>query len=582
VVRIVLAPGEELDDSCLSVANRQDFSNPEHTRLNDAKLTVLGKQGPVRITTATPVTQSAVSLGLRLQCDPDRISVRPINLYLQGHYSITSVPDKLAAIDSDLPGTTITVRPGDSVYRLSRLIYPHNETAVANLAKAIVLANPALFPDGRGRPLRVGERLTIPDLRTVERIVAQSPPPVIAAAEAPETTPYPSVAQQSAPMAPITSATPAPEPTPGATAARKVIAKGKLRLQLATSLDLSPTRGMTQQKRAALRRQAGTAVMTGPGNDTLPQIVALSSRADRIRQLQDGINARLARLEAATTSLKKAFVQTQARPPPALPPARRPAATATEPRKIPAAPPTKPVTKQQATPPAQPAVAPRLSPPESDAAAPPAWRSYGLVALLAVPAIALVLLGRRLLMRRTLVKQRTRIDAMLEQARTAATPLLGAEPAFDTGDAAVGKRSAPPTAEPEVFEAVDRMVSHDNEPEIFDPTKTQPLVRPLPTEPPPATDSAASASEEPPAHLRAEMDDAINATRSMYSDVDRFITLGRIENAISLLEFQIKREPTDRDSWIKLMAVYRGEGMGDDYDRTYAAFRDQFGDNVGF
>jgi hypothetical protein len=267
VVRIFLAPGEEVESNCLSIANRQDFSNPEHALLADAKLTQLGKHGPIQITTETPVTKSAMSIGLRVQCDPDRISVRPINLYLQGHYSITSVPNKLATIDTDLPGTTITVRSGDSVYRLSRLIYPHNETAVANLAKAIVLANPALFPDGRGRPLRVGERLAIPDLRTVERIVAQSPPPVIAAAELPEATPYPSVAQQSAPVAPITSATPAPapEPAPAITAARKVIAKGKLRLQLATSLDLSRTRGITQQKRAALRRQAGTAVMTGPG-----------------------------------------------------------------------------------------------------------------------------------------------------------------------------------------------------------------------------------------------------------------------------------------------------------------------------
>ena len=337
---------------------------------------------------------------------------------------------------------------------------------------------------------------------------------------------------------------------------------------------------MTEQRRAALRRQANSAVGTPSSVDTLPQIAALSSRADRIRQLQDGINARLARLEATTTSLKNAFAQTRRRPAPA--PARRPVATQAEPPKTPAAPPTKPVARQPVVPPTKPAVAPRVSPTKQEAAGPPAWRSYGVIALLAVLAIALLLLGRKFLMRRTLVKQRTRIDAMLEQARTAATPLLGSEPAFDTGGAAVEQRTAPTPAEPEVFEAAERIISEETEPEIFDPTKTQPLVRPQPTEPPPAADSTASTSEQPPAHLRAEMDDAMDATRSMFSDVDRFITLGRIENAISLLEFQVKREPTDRDSWIKLMAVYRGEGMDDDFDRIYAAFRDQFGDNAGF
>ncbi|UCH49201.1 MAG: hypothetical protein JSU95_05290 [Betaproteobacteria bacterium] len=579
IVRIFLAPGEELDSSCLSIANRQDFSNPEHALLGDAKLTLLGKHGPIQITTSTPVTNSAVSLGLHLQCDANRISVRPVNLYLQGHYSITSAPNKLAKINSDLPGTTITVKRGDSVYKLSRLIYPHEETAVANLAQAIILTNPALFPDGRGRPLQIGERLTIPDLRTVEAIVARSPSPVVATAEQPAPAPSSAATRQTAPLAPHAGATtaPAPEAAPVALSTRKIIASGELRLQLATGLDLSRTRGLTEQQRAALRRPVDSEVVAGPRADALPQIAALSSRADRIRQLQDGINDRLARLEAATTSLKNAFFQTrvQRAPPPA--PARRPTATRTEPPKTPAAPPAKPVTRQQPRPPAKPAVVPRLSPAEPEPAGPPAWQSYGVFALLAVLAIAFVLLGRKFLTHRALVKQRTRIDAMLEQARAAATPLLGSEPAFEASGAAPEPRAGPPPAEPEVYEAAERVVSEDTEPEIFDPTKTMPFAH-LPA----AEEGPSSPSEQPPAQLRAEMDDAMDATRSMFSDVDRFITLGRIQNAISLLEFQIKREPTDRDSWIKLMAVYRSEGMDDDFERIYAGFREQFGEYLDF
>lgn len=580
MVRIFLAPGEELDGSCLSLANREDFSDPENARLSDAKITLLGKHGPIRITTAAPVTESAVSLALRVQCNTDRISVRPINLYLQGHYSITST-----RINPDLPGTTITVRPGDSVYKLSRLIYPHNETAVANLAKAIVMKNPQLFPDGRARPLRVGERLTIPDLRTVERIVSRSAALVTFAAEQPASTPSPAPKRKVQPEQPAAASTaPAvtPQPAPAAKTTHKVIATGRLRLQLATSLELGRTRGMTKQQRAPLRGQAEVAVIPDPHASVLvAQIAGLSTRADRIRQSQDGINARLARLEAAASSLKNAFVQTQAQRPPAPPPARRPAQTRTQPSQRPAAPTTKSTT-EPASVPVKPAIAPRVSSTGEEPFFTPAWRSYGVTAaLLLVLVIALVLVARKLVTRFALSKQRTRIDAMLKQARTAATPLLGSEPAFETVSTAAQTRTAPPAAEPDTFEAVERMAREESEPEIFDPTKTQPLMQsPSATRPPSAAGGMTSAPNEPPAHLRVEMDDAMDATRSMFSDVDRFITLGRIQNAISLLEFQIKRDPTDRDSWIKLMAVYRGEGMDDDFERIYAGFRDQFGENL--
>jgi DNA-binding SARP family transcriptional activator len=73
----------------------------------------------------------------------------------------------------------------------------------------------------------------------------------------------------------------------------------------------------------------------------------------------------------------------------------------------------------------------------------------------------------------------------------------------------------------------------------------------------------------------------MEATRTMFSDVDRFIILGQVRNATNLLESRIKHEPTDRDSWIKLMAIYRDEGMEGGFNRTYAAFREQFGTSAG-
>ena len=76
--------------------------------------------------------------------------------------------------------------------------------------------------------------------------------------------------------------------------------------------------------------------------------------------------------------------------------------------------------------------------------------------------------------------------------------------------------------------------------------------------------------------LRREMDDALDGARSMFTDVDRFIALGRTENALSLLEFQVKKDPEDRGVWVKLLAIYEQEGMRDKFESTHAAFNKQF------
>jgi DNA-binding SARP family transcriptional activator len=97
---------------------------------------------------------------------------------------------------------------------------------------------------------------------------------------------------------------------------------------------------------------------------------------------------------------------------------------------------------------------------------------------------------------------------------------------------------------------------------------------------PPPADAAPAAEAQPKLQLRQEMDMAIDNSRSMFTDVDRFIALGRIHNAISLLEFQTQRDPKDRDSWVKLMAVYRQEGMETEFQRAYAQFKRQFPEEV--
>ena len=73
-----------------------------------------------------------------------------------------------------------------------------------------------------------------------------------------------------------------------------------------------------------------------------------------------------------------------------------------------------------------------------------------------------------------------------------------------------------------------------------------------------------------------EMDQALDNTRSMFTDVDRFIALGRTQDAISLLQFQVLKDPKNRDSWIKLMAIYRREKMDSELAAAAREFKRDF------
>jgi hypothetical protein len=79
--------------------------------------------------------------------------------------------------------------------------------------------------------------------------------------------------------------------------------------------------------------------------------------------------------------------------------------------------------------------------------------------------------------------------------------------------------------------------------------------------------------------LAFEMDQALDNTRSMFTDVDRFIALGRTQNALSLLQFQVVKDPKDRDSWIKLLAIYRQEKMDAELEKALRDFRRHFPDD---
>ncbi len=536
VVRVYLDPAESLESNCLSAGTQSDFPQSDHILLTDGvRMRLQPDRKAIRITTSQPVQRPAISLAVRARCRQGPVTVRAFNFRLMPPaYQTVSHAGSAAAAGAPMPAgtspaaTTITVKPGDSIYGLCRTIYPHNEKAVRDLALAIVVANPGLFPDGRPRPLEVGEKLTIPDLRAVGRIIEQA---------------------RARPLAPVrdkASGSSTKKPIARSPAKPKAVQDGKLKLKLARSLDLTRSRNGGGKTPASLP--------AGPSDS----VDVLRSRLSRINEIQVQINARIERLETAVNNLQKAF------------------SSRTNPQSA-------SVTASSVTPSRPGALVPQAARPSGITHARSAlWQWAGIGA--GVVALALIgfFLARYWGHRRALARRKTRIEEMLEQARVEATPLLGREEAQVPAAAPSAPEIDSDAMSPTKFEdemQVERTVDLHADQPVTEPSLHPRSVGELPGARSFPVDHGESfaGSGEISTRLRQEMNDALDGTRSMFSDIDRFIALGRIQNAISLLEFQIERHPDDRPSWIKLMAVYRHNGMDEDFDRTYANFREQFG-----
>ncbi len=587
-VRIRLDPGERIDNSCLSVGDQNDFPESDHVLISDVQLSLMTSKNAIRITTSKPLDVQAASMALRIRCADGLLTVRALNLYLNpptGHVSTTSIM-------SSLPGTSITVRSGDSVYGLARTIFPKNEKAVRDLALAIALANPVLFPEGRPRPVQVGERLAIPDLRTIQRIVADSGiDPTAMFPPAPQTATSRTATSQ-------TTARPGPSPantssnrakpdaiqkneiTRSVTGAQRRTTRtnGTLRLILALNIDLTPSKGMTEARRATLREGLRPVVAIRNTQSPGPGFAELTLRITRIREVQNGLDAHLTRLDSKVAAIQKSATVRNRTVRPSLPAA-------------------------QAT---LPVGAPSLSAAPLQTASrwwqvwswqqTASWWRWPMTAGVALLLVAAIVFRGKLRASPSAVKDRKHLDSMLKEAGAAATPLMGSEPARRSDDATVppgDDATVPPGTDSatiyrsqyddddqstsdttqQEFERQAAQIGLENSIDIPDVDTPYSVYYP-PQASPDSIDPGSRGDVED--DLRREMDDALDGARSMFTDVDRFIALGRTENALSLLEFQVKKDPEDRGVWVKLLAIYEQEGMRDKFESTHAAFNKQF------
>jgi hypothetical protein len=544
VVTVRTEAQEEIRPECLSLGDETDLSQPDYPLLKEASIGLAPAGDSIEITTRNPVDRPGVSVVLRLQCPGEALTARHFNLLIRQPQDPPPTPGE----KSYPSATRLTLLHDETVSSIARAVHPRNAAARRELEQAIIAANPQLFPQGRPVRLRAGTRLLLP---LPQEMLASKPSAI----------PRPSTAAKE----------PDSGPEPKVQKSRE--RPQKLRLKLARGEPgVKRSAEWNEARREELRRlyRGEALAVAAPGTEALELKIA------QLREAQNAINSHLTRLEQLIESLRRSITALLNAPPVTAAPAPKPAPLPPAPRAAPAPPSAMPWTL---------------------------WAAAAAGALL-LGVVAFVL-GRRSQRGAVLAEHEARIDALLHEARQAAGPLLTTPapspqlrrplPSIPLEPRPTPRPRAQATPPPTPEEEVPSPPPAGPASELAPPPLPELM---LDTEPapagvdveletgtrepelPPPADAAPAAEAQPKLQLRQEMDMAIDNSRSMFTDVDRFIALGRIHNAISLLEFQTQRDPKDRDSWVKLMAVYRQEGMETEFQRAYAQFKRQFPEEV--
>ncbi|HUF21235.1 MAG TPA: hypothetical protein VMP00_10825 [Burkholderiales bacterium] len=545
------AAGEEITADCLALGDERDAPGTDHPLLRDARLGMSDAGDAIELSTDAPITSPAVSVVLKVQCPGQPYTARHFDIQLPPRDTTVRVAQTARG-----PGTNLKTAAGESPESIARVMFPRDRNAQRNLARAIIHTNPGLFPDQRSRQLPAGTTLFIPDLRTVRAIVAALPPPAVSSTPAPKP-----AAKPSATVPPsAVSAPPRPAREPAVRPAHRPREASRLVLRLSShELDLRFSEGVTDAKREELRRQyRGEPLRAARPPVVAPDTAALELKIAELRDSQSVIDSQLKSLEDAVEGLRKAIVAFTPQPRPAPAPTPRP-----EPRPAP-----------------QPVLAKKETP----------WLLWAVIAFMAVlVAAGAFRLGRRIQARNLMREHEQRIDSLLDEARAAAGPLFTpGEPEQSPRTVPAPRprrpaaRPAPPVADAAesaadaaARKASNQLLAGADEPGLAvatQPNATSGVDLELDRGPAAQTDEALAVST----NLRQAMDLALDNSRSMFTDVDRFIALGRTQNAISLLEFQVHKDPNDRDSWIKLLAIYRQEAMDREFERAHREFKQRF------
>jgi hypothetical protein len=519
VATLQALPQERITRECLSMGPESDAPGSDAPFLSAARLTLNVRGDAVEVSTDSPVSSPTLALVLRVQC--------PGAFFYARHFTMLIPPaPKAAQASPQRPprGFTVRVTAGESVDSLAVSIYPNNRKLRRLLVDEVVSLNPQVFPDGKLKPVAAGTELFFPELRRFSeragRPAASSRAAVPPARRAPAAAPPDS---ETAPKA----ATPVKRPVKRR--ATEAMPGEPVRLRRAIELGERP--GPNECR--ALLPLCGVEQALGVVPPALEEKArSIESGVQELRLKQESIDSQLARLAQSLAALQKVVEAAPVRP---APPAPAPK------------PEIRTVVKTEPLP----------------------WYYWaGFAAIAAAFAVVGFAFGRKQAYSGTLSETDERLDEMLASAATAIRE-LDAEPTTPP------KRVEPPPARP--------LGTGTEPPAQREPPKADIKLEPGGAARQPGTNvdlELESGRAAQPVGLSSkvlfEMDQALNHTRSMFTDVDRFIALGRTQNAISLLQFQVHKDPKDRDSWIKLMAIYRQEKMDSELAAAAHEFKRNF------
>ena len=545
-VTLVALPEEHISTECLSMGPESDAPGSEMPFLSKANLKLDAARSAVEISTDEPVGAPGLALVVRVQCAGAPLYARHFSALIPPAVAklipVAKAQERRAdARPMKRRGFHLGLLPGDTVESVAAVIFPGKRATQRNLVQQVIAGNPNVFPNGRSREVPTGTVLWFPDLREIRRSSREKP----------------------SSSARRTATHRAGHTRPPAEGIEEVPARPRKPITLRRALELGDKPGPQECRRLMQLCGAESAsVALGPPSLQF-KAVALESGVKELHLKQDSIDQQLQLLEQSLQTLQK---NVNSKPAPA-------------------------------------AAESALSPPIVEISAvvksaPVDWTIWlGLAGLIVAAVIGGFAYRRRGLLSRGLAETDEQLDRMLASAATPIRELESTPKPARARPTAV-PASRPSTRLPPAIPAAPEQPAGEwpptaapgSEPDfvLYSDAKAAPTeldfnleseAMALPREldlnlesERPALPQMAGLSNE----VMYDMDQALDITRSMFMDVDRFIALGRTQNALSLLQFQVNKDPKDRDSWIKLLAIYRQEQMDVELAKAVREFRNHF------
>ena len=535
VATLSSTPDENISDACLSLGPAIELPGADLPVLDKASLRLLPSGKLLEIRTSQPIQVPGLEFTVRIQCENAPSYARHFRILIP-----RAATSSAGASEGNKRGFRLSILRGDTLEEIAAVLFPKNRGLREGLIQQVIAGNPAHFPDGKNIDLPAGTVLWFPDLRDVRALSSRTP----------GTGRKPRAANR---PAPVPTATPAP---PSEEAAEPEVPAGApVNLRRALALGEKPG---PQECRRLMEHcgKATTALASKP--EVVQNTRHLEDGIARLRLKQEGIDVQLARLEQSLELLRKTAASTP----------------------IPSAPP----------PPPKPEIRTVIR------TEPIPWYYWaGIAALTLIGAGVGFGLGRKGSYSRNLAENEQDLDSMLATAARAmrdldvrpSAPLPALEKSAEKFARSPNKFTPPgESISSETFssaldlpqipaESGSDTAPHEAVEDLALKTQKIPAVANPPASPAGAASSPGQ-GEGLSGDLLFELDQVMDNTRSMFTDVDRFIALGRFQNAITLLQFQVQKDPKDRESWIKLMGVYRHQKMDHDLETAVRDFKKNF------